>query len=265
MHSVYSDGGMKPAEVARKAADDGLKVVALTDHDTVMGVPEMNAECEKLGIVNVCGCELSACYEGAEIHILAYRPDLDSSDFKYIISENQKERERRQYRLTERFKREGYKISQEDVDKEVVDSRSSSHVIRAVCKRNGMDVDKAFYYFFHEKDYYEPTIRFNAFELLEGIHASKALAFLAHPMRIKLDDAEKFRFIKALAKTGLDGIEAFYKNTPDDVTKEYVALAKELDLKASCGGDVHFESASFYKNALPCLPDYFVDLDKISI
>lgn len=266
MHTVYSDGGMTPAELANLAHAAELKVVSLTDHDCVDGIREMNEACEKLGIINIHGAEMSAHYGDEEVHILAYNPLLNSPEFARVLEANQAERKRRVISMIEKFKKVGYGISLEEVDSYKKGSYSSSFVVRAVCKKYGIkDVGGAIRHFFHELRFYEPTKAFDAFEMIELIHKFGATAVLAHPMRLGLPRGEKHTFIRKLAAHGLDGIEAFYKNNDAVTTKEYVDIARELNLKATCGGDVHFSNMPFFLKSLPELADYTVDLKSIEI
>src|SRR3990172_9063073 len=77
LHSNASDGCDPPRGVIERAGAAGLKVVALTDHDTVAGLAEAREECARLGVEFVEGVELSAAHEGRLVHILGHflRPD----------------------------------------------------------------------------------------------------------------------------------------------------------------------------------------------
>lgn len=264
MHTVYSDGGMTPAELASAAHAAGLSVVALTDHDNIDGIAEMDEACKSFGIVNVHGAEMSSYYGDEEVHILAYNPNLNSEGFKRVIKTNQEERKRRAVSMIEKFETIGYDVSFEEVEKYRTGSFSSSFVVRAVCAKYGIkDVGWAIRHFFHELKFHEPTKSFSAFEMVEAIHDAGATAVLAHPVRLKMSAAERAVFIRRLAACGLDGVEAFYKGGGKEKAKEFVYLARELGLKCTCGGDVHFEGMPFFAESLPALNDHTVDLTKV--
>lgn len=73
MHSVISiDGELEPEEVVRRAAGEGLRAIALTDHNTVRGTGRALKEAEKLGIRLVEGVELDCVLNGRNLHLLAY-------------------------------------------------------------------------------------------------------------------------------------------------------------------------------------------------
>src|ERR1051325_4890740 len=74
-HSNVSDGGLEPEEVIRRAAEVGLDGIALTDHDSFGGLDRARAEGERLGLDVIGGCEISASWNGASVHMLAYGAD----------------------------------------------------------------------------------------------------------------------------------------------------------------------------------------------
>lgn len=264
MHTVYSDGGMTPTELAGAAHAAGLSVVALTDHDNTDGIAEMDEACKSFGITNVHGAEMSSYYGDEEVHILAYNPNLNSEGFKRVLKSNQEERERRAVSMIEKFAANGYDVSFEEVESYRKGSFSSSFVVRAVCAKYGIkDVGWAIRHFFHEMKFHEPTKSFSAFEMVEAIHEAGATAVLAHPVRLRMSVSERADFIRKLAACGLDGIEAFYKKGGKEKAKEFVDLARELGLKCTCGGDVHFKGMPFFAESLPELSDFTVDLTKV--
>ena len=77
-HSTYSDGLLSPATLVEEAASRGLRFLALTDHDTVAGIPEARAAGDRLGVEVIPGVELSAALgSGGEVHLLGYFVDID--------------------------------------------------------------------------------------------------------------------------------------------------------------------------------------------
>ena len=70
MHSLFSDGTYTPAEIVAEAKEIGLGVIALTDHNTVAGLPDFIREAEQQGMIAVGGVELSTVHEGNEYHLL---------------------------------------------------------------------------------------------------------------------------------------------------------------------------------------------------
>lgn len=72
LHTLFSDGTFTPEELAQRGAQLGLVAMALTDHDTVEGCARMGQACQSLGLEFISGTELTAEYEGHEVHLLGY-------------------------------------------------------------------------------------------------------------------------------------------------------------------------------------------------
>ena len=70
VHSNASDGTLSPTQVVELARRQGLRAMALTDHDTLEGLPEALAAGKALGVEVVCGIEFSTSYQGRDVHIL---------------------------------------------------------------------------------------------------------------------------------------------------------------------------------------------------
>lgn len=81
VHSTESDGTLSPKELVHLAWEQGLTAMALTDHDTVSGLPAARLEAKRLGLELVPGIELSTDYNGTEVHILGYYMDDENPAF----------------------------------------------------------------------------------------------------------------------------------------------------------------------------------------
>ena len=84
-HSTASDGILTPTEVVLRAHEKGVNVLALTDHDTVAGVPEARKQAEALGIPLINGVELSTLWEGHSIHIVGLGFDLSHDKMTALL------------------------------------------------------------------------------------------------------------------------------------------------------------------------------------
>ena len=81
-HSTASDGVLAPAALVQRAHEKGVGLLALTDHDTLEGLPEAHQAAARLGIELVNGVELSCTWGGATIHVLGYGFDLDAAPLR---------------------------------------------------------------------------------------------------------------------------------------------------------------------------------------
>src|SRR5256885_14595408 len=81
-HTYYSDGTLSPQQLVALAKERGLDVLAVTDHDSISGMPEAREAAEVAGIEIVPGVEFSAEYDGTSLHLLCYWPSEDDAEFQ---------------------------------------------------------------------------------------------------------------------------------------------------------------------------------------
>src|SRR3712207_5693067 len=115
-HSTYSDGLLSPATLVEEAASRGVRFLALTDHDTVAGIPEARAAGDRLGIEVIPGVELSAAFEGGgEVHLLGYFVDIDDPALLEQLAGYGRARATRMERMVERLDQIGAPVGLERV------------------------------------------------------------------------------------------------------------------------------------------------------
>src|SRR6478672_4449792 len=111
-HSTHSDGALSAEEVVARAADAGVKVLALSDHDTIGGVSEALSAGERLGVRIVPAVEISAVAEGAatprELHILGYNIDHTGPALGRRLAEFLADREQRTLRMAAALREVGF-------------------------------------------------------------------------------------------------------------------------------------------------------------
>src|SRR6266545_7947736 len=115
-HTTASDGTYSPAELVAEAARRGVRVLAITDHDSTEGLTEAMAAAERRRPLEIVpGIEINCDVEGAEIHILGYLMDWPAPWFQDFCREQRRERRERVYRMAERLATLGMPIDAEEV------------------------------------------------------------------------------------------------------------------------------------------------------
>jgi predicted metal-dependent phosphoesterase TrpH len=114
-HSRASDGTQSPAEVMRAAADAGLDVVALTDHDTSQGWAEAAEAAAEVGVDLVPGIEISTVFEGRGVHLLAYLPDPADPELLTALDRVLAGRNSRVPAILQRLSEAGVVVTADDV------------------------------------------------------------------------------------------------------------------------------------------------------
>lgn len=248
-HTTASDGEHSPAALVAMAAEIGLTVLAITDHDTTAGVNEAIDAGKRLGMEVVPGIELSAepprtpSGARAQCHILGLLIDPDSSDLLDRLEEVVRNRNTRNQRIVDRMRLElGWDITLAEVEAAAGgDVIARPHFAKVMVRKGYVaSVREAFDTYLGKggKAYVERE-RLTAAEAIGLIHRAGGVAILAHPNNLKMSPQEAEDYIRELQDIGLDGIEARYNlHTPED-TARYLALAGRLGLRTSGGSDFH--------------------------
>lgn len=244
-HSTESDGTLSPEDLVGHAKELGLSAIALTDHDTVNGLPKARRKAKELGIELVPGIELSTDYEGMEVHILGYYMDETEPAFLTKLQEFVDGRERRNDQMMELLQKEGFAITMEDLRRENPDSVITRAHISRYLVEHGFVKDKATVFQVYLGDgrrCYVPREKITPFEAIRLIQLGGGLAFFAHPVLCHMEDGRLRSFVQSLKEAGLAGIEAMYSlNRPED--EAYLKrLAEEYGLLVSGGSDFHGEN-----------------------
>ena len=235
-HSTASDGSLPPAQVITHAQQIGLSAIALTDHDTVEGIPEAISVGGELGIRVVPGCELSAHDGDEEIHLLVLHiADLTTIRPRLVIfREHRAERARE---MVKRLNDRRIAITFDDVLRVANGAAiGRPHVARALIDAGHVaNLREAFdRYLAFGKPAYVPKPRLAIGDAIAIAHSAGALAVWAHPGR----DGTRDR-VQQLVPLGLDGVEVLHpSHTPTDVAR-LTQLVGEFGLVPSGGSDWH--------------------------
>ncbi|MFQ5512489.1 MAG: PHP domain-containing protein [Candidatus Krumholzibacteriia bacterium] len=238
MHSNFSDGRHAPTQLVEMALDKGLAAISLTDHDSLEGVPEFMEAGREKGVETVPGVELSAEFDGRDLHILGYGVDPDDSAFQEMLKKFRDTRYKRGIKIVERLNALGVSIDPADVLAKAGKGALGRPHIASVLVEKGIvpRVADAFdKYIADGGPAYVPKYKMNPTEAIEHVHAAGGLAFVAHP-GIFLDKVEE---MDELLSRGFDGVEVFHPSHNGTVTEELQSLAERRGLLVSGGSDFH--------------------------
>lgn len=242
VHSNASDGTLSPDEVAEQAYKAGLSAIALTDHDTVAGVPSAVLRGRELGIRVIPGVELSCVYEGKEIHILGLFVNCQDPSFTNELKELLSVRLWRNEEMLRRFQADGFHITREDLTAGNPDTViTRAHFARALVE-NG--------YASSMKDAFSSYLQYGSKyclkkELITPEHAMKVLtdnhAFpaLAHPVQYRLGWEETDKLVGFLSRLGLMGLEVYHSSQTPEQSRRLRKIARKYHLLPTGGSDFH--------------------------
>lgn len=241
-HSTCSDGTLTPAELVRKAKENGLSALALTDHDSVDGLKEAAAEAEKAGIDFVPGIELSTS-QGAEIHILGLYIDPENEELQNLIAELKTIRAARMEKMCEKLRELGMDVTVEDAAARAGCKKfiGRPHIALALVEKGYCgSIQEAFdKYIGMGKPAYVEKLVLNANDAVKAIRRAGGIAVLAHPHQTGFDSEKLDMLVDSLKKDGLNGIEGYYTEYTKEHISDFRALAAKYSLILSGGSDYH--------------------------
>ena len=241
-HSNFSDGSYTPTEIVNEACRIGLSAIALCDHNTVLGLPEFARVAASSGIDFASGCEFSVDYNGKELHILGLF--IDPEHFERIsttLAEFAAHKEASNVELFAALNKAGYDIDLDTVKAKTAAGQVNRAHIAAELTEKGYtaSVKEAFSTLLSKKrGFYKEPKRLDAFDAIELIKSSGAIAVLAHPF-LNLDEDGLRAFLPKAKSFGLDAMEVEYSLFNSDETAKAKALADEFSLLRSGGSDFH--------------------------
>jgi 3',5'-nucleoside bisphosphate phosphatase len=242
VHSSVSDGALPPRDVVRHAAEVGLKAMALTDHDTVAGVPEALAAGAEFGIEVIPGVEISAEMKDGCCHILGYFVDPNDRGLQELLTEAREGRKIRNAQILERLNQLGFPLTMDDVANRTADGvLTRAHFAGAmVDKGYAKTWDEAFdKYLGAGKPAYVCRRRVEPAEAIEALHRAGGLAALAHPRQLNRSGLETAAYIEELAKGGLDAVETSSPDHTANLARRYSEAARKCGLLEVGGTDWH--------------------------
>jgi len=242
VHSVYSDGTNTPSELVAMADERGLCALALTDHDTVAGIPELLTAAETATVEVVPGIELSAECERGTMHILGYFIDHTCRTLLEKIEKVRSGRNKRNIEILKKLNRLGYRLLWKDIEKQAGrDVVGRPHIAAALVECGHVKSKKAAFDLLLAKGRsgYVERDRYTAKECINIIRQAGGVSVLAHPATIYLPDEQLRVLVGELKEHGLGGIEAHYaENRPENIRK-FTGWAEELALICTGGTDFH--------------------------
>ncbi len=245
-HSTMSDGTLPPAELVRLAWRKGLRAIALTDHDTAVGIEEAAAEGDRLGIEVIPGIELSVSYHGENVHLLGYFFDRENDALCLELQKIQEGRKKRNVNIIKKLRNEGIGISMDQVRHISRCGQIGRPHIAKFLVNTGVvgSMDEAFEKFLGiQGSAYVPRYMPEFGDTVQILKSSGGLAVVAHPCNIVKMYREKFQgemqLFSGMKASGLDGIEVYYPSHTRQFRKQLRTVAGKLSLLVTGGSDYH--------------------------
>jgi hypothetical protein len=260
-HSTASDGSLPPAEVVKRAADAGVELLALSDHDTIGGVAEALDAGARLGVKIVPAVEISAVDDGEggrgdhvtrELHILGYDVDHTGPPLTDALVDFLADREKRTLRMRDALREVGFELAEATLEQRIADGKpiGRPHLAEAVLSAPANaqrlhderidDVGSLIRgYLIEGKPAFRlrqtPTVA----QAIDAIHDAHGVAIWAHPFWDIDADEDVLASIDRFRALAIDGVEAFYITHDERQTRLLAARCAELGLLSTGSADYH--------------------------
>ncbi len=255
-HSTHSDGALPAEDVVRLAAEAGVELLALSDHDTISGVAEAIEAGERYGVKIVPAVEISAVDAGSpvprELHILGYDIDHTGPPMTDRLVDFLADREHRTLRMRDGLREVGFELDEAEIEQRITEGKPigrphlAAAVLNAAANADRLkeeqidDIGSLIRgYLIEGKPAFRlretPTVA----EAAEAIHDAGGVAIWAHPFWDIDNDEEVLSSIDRFVALGIDGVEAFYISHDERQTRLLAARCAELDLLSTGSADYH--------------------------
>ena len=246
-HSTASDGTQPPAGVVGSAAQAGLDVLALTDHDTTSGWQEAAAAAVRHGIALVRGIEVSCQHQGVSIHLLGYLQDPASPGLLAELDRSRESRENRAQRIVERLSAD-VPLRWDDVLEQIEPGATIGrpHIADAmVAKGIVASRDRAFATYLSDgSPYHVPHYAPDPVCAVSLMGEAGGVAVMAHPFASSRGRVVDDSVIEAMADAGMAGLEVNHRDHSGDQVRHGLDLASSLGLFVTGSSDYHGEGKS---------------------
>lgn len=244
VHTTASDGQYTPSQIIQKAAEKQIKVIAITDHDTIAGIEEATSEGEKLGVKVVPGIEINISFPTGEFHLLGHGITKPSDSLKSIVENVLKNRTERNALIIEKMNADGVPLTMEELSADFPDTvigrpHFAAELVKyKVVKTRQQAFDQ---YLARGRKWYVPRVCTNLDEAIVAIRESGGVPVIAHPMSLYLSWGRLPDFLTDCYEKGVIGIEAFHPGARVTECLRLEELGRKIGFIITAGSDFHGE------------------------
>jgi hypothetical protein len=252
-HSIHSDGALTPRGVVTAAADAGVRLLALSDHDTAAGVAEAAAAADELGLGLVAATEITSIMDGGqELHILGYLIDPDDAALDRALAASRASRENRAEAMAQALRELGFEVDGSLLSARVAEGKTVGrpHLAQAVVtapanrarlQDEGLLDPTAFLvaYLTEGRPAFRARDAPSVAQAIELIHGAGGVAVWAHPFWDINAQEAVLAAIDDFRALGIDGVECFYVTHTREQTQLLAQRCDELGLLTTGSSDFH--------------------------
>ncbi|AAW85529.1 RNase RNM [Aliivibrio fischeri] len=246
-HTTASDGRLSPTELVERAVSFDVKVLAITDHDSVAGLDEAHAAIkdQNLPLQLINGIEISTLWSNKDIHVVGLNLDIHHPDLIELIKNQEARRDARAIKMAERLEKAGYEGALEGAKALAGDGTlTRAHFGKWLVDEGHAKTMQAVFKKFLTRNNigYVPPDWCTIEEAVNVIHKAGGVAVLAHPGRYKLTAKWIKRLLAAFVEAKGDAMEVALPQQGVQERRVLADYAIQFELEASQGSDFHYSS-----------------------
>ncbi len=244
-HSNASDGLLSPKDLISFAASKSIHTIALTDHDTIAGIPEAQTAAEENNITFIPGIELDIQWPTGEFHLLGLGLKKPSNSLKDIIAFLRKARNTRNEEIVKKMQNLGINFTLEEIiERYDTESLGRPHIAdflveKNIVKNRQQAFDK---YLARNKPLYVPRVGANLDEAIIAIKESGGVPVIAHPLSLYVSWGKIEPVLQDIFDRGVEGLEAWHPGVRVVDAKRLESMAKKIGFFITAGSDFHGEN-----------------------
>ena len=241
-HSTASDGTFSPGDLVNKAVSKKLKVLAITDHDTVAGLEEAKKAAQNQDIIFIPGIELNIQWPTGEFHLLGLGLKQISDDLNSIITYLQRQRETRNQKIVELLNKDGFEMTMTElIDRFETESIGRPHIAQMMVEKGYVKQrQQAFDNFLGKgRKYYVDRAGADLSMASKAIKNSGGVPVHAHPLSLYLSINTLETTMEEIKAKGVMGLEAYHPAIRVSQGQQLEKIARKLDMFVTAGSDYH--------------------------
>lgn len=239
-HTNFSDGTLSPRELVAEARRLGIRAIALTDHNTIDGLPSFMAEAGK-DIELIPGIEFSTTWRGKELHIIALGIEEESyPQVRALVDEMKARKKRATDELIASLIAAGYNIDADRIAQGAKGQINRAHIAMELVRCGYVrSRSEAFSHLLSkEGGFYREAERISSLDTVKSIESLGGVSILAHPL-FNITEDELVEFLAEAVPLGLDAMEVIYSEYSAEDTENSYRLIKDFGILPSGGSDFH--------------------------
>lgn len=256
LHTTASDGRLTPTELVGRVTSAGIRVLAVTDHDTTDGIVEAAAEAARLGAHLIPGIEITAVDRGRDVHMLGYFFDRQDPGLATFLATQRANRTRRIADIAERLAQLGMPVDVrpllEDAQRHTSKAIGRPRLALAMIDAGYVTTTREAFdrWLGQDRPAFVERVGPSPAAVIDIVHRARGLVSLAHPGRTRIDEQ-----IPALRDAGLDALEAYHSDHDEPTAQLYARLAAQLGLMVTGGSDFHGDPSLSVEPGVTTLPE----------